>query len=46
MIATHSNGYTYVFDVKQLDWTYLNTAFCRGEWEIRDYDMEPEVDMK
>jgi len=21
-----SNGYTYVFDAKQNDWTYLNTA--------------------
>jgi len=30
------NGYTYVFDVKQLDWTVLNTAVCRSEWEFKD----------
>jgi len=29
MIATNSNGYAYVLDVKQHDWTDLNTAVCR-----------------
>jgi len=32
----NSNGYTYVFDVKQLDWTDRNTAVCRGELEIKE----------
>jgi len=29
-------GYIYVFDVKHHDWIDLNTAVCRGEWEIKD----------
>jgi len=32
----NSNGYTYVLDVKQHDWSALNTALCRGEWEIKN----------
>jgi len=30
------DGYTYVFDVKQHDWTVLNTAVYRGEQEVKD----------
>jgi len=35
---------TYVFDVTEHDWTNLNTAVCRGDWEIKDCSLEPEVD--
>jgi len=35
-IATKFQGYTYVSDVKQHDWTDLHTAVFRGEWEIKD----------
>jgi len=31
VVKRNFDGYTYVFDVKQLDWTDLNTAVCRGE---------------
>jgi len=40
----HFNGNAYVFDVKQHDVQDLNTAVCRGEWEIKDGGLE--VDMK
>jgi len=46
MLAKNSNGYIYVFDVKLHDWTDLNTAICRGEQEIKDNGLEPEVHMK
>jgi len=36
MQDSNSNGYTYAFDVKKHDWTDLNTAVCRSEWEIKD----------
>jgi len=42
----NSNGYTNVFDikrVKQHNWTDLNTAVCRGEWEIKDGGLKPAV---
>jgi len=39
----NSNGYIYVFDVKQHDWTDLYTAICRGAWEIKNGGLEPEL---
>jgi len=35
-----------VFDVKQHNWTDLNTAICLGEWKIKDGGLGPEEHMK
>jgi len=46
MIATQFQRLHLSFDVKQHDWTDINTAVCQGEWEIKDAGLEPEGHMK